>query len=287
MISVWSAYLMESSPEEMVAEFVNHGFRYTEISDEHGKELLQRGDPNKIGGALREHAANSGFSFPQGHLWLMADIVAPSQNRRLETINRLKDWLELFSALGVTAGVLHPGGARARGEGWSEDKIFETRRESLAILTDYIQDMPTAIAIENCGENIDELLAIIDAVDSDSLGVCLDTGHLNLINGDQGEFIRKCGSKLLALHIADNLGANDDHMLPCSVGTVDWNDVISALKEIGYKGLFNFEVPGERNCSPDIRLAKLDYILELGKLMIDEVLFKCDSKFLGYENNCI
>lgn len=266
-ISVWSSYLMENNPEEMVNEFSAYGFKYTEISDEHGKELLQRGEPAKIGRALCEYAKGYDFSFSQGHLWLMADIVDPSQNNRLETLDELKRWLELFSALGVRAGVLHPGGAKARGEGWSEDKISDVRSESLRTLTDFIQDMPITIAMENCGEDIDGILAIVDAVNSDSLGVCLDTGHLNLIKGNQGEFIRKCGSKLLALHIADNLGVNDDHILPYGAGTVDWADVINALNEIEYNGLFNFEVPGERYCSPEIRLAKLDYMLKLGKLM--------------------
>jgi sugar phosphate isomerase/epimerase len=270
-VSVWSAYLMESNPEEMIAEFANHGFKYTELSDEHGKELIQRGAPVKVGRALREYAEGYDFSFIQGHLWLKADIVNPSFDQRLETIDELKKWLELFSALGIRAGVLHPGGAKARGEGWSEEKISDVRSESLKILTDFIQDMPISIAIENCGENIDQLLAIVDGVDSDSLGICLDTGHLNLIKGNQGEFIHKCDSKLLALHIADNLGVNDDHMLPYSKGTVDWKDVINALHDINYDGLFNFEVPGERHCPAGARLVKLDYMLKLGELMMENV----------------
>jgi len=270
-ISVWSTYLMEHSPEEMVAEFSTHGFKYTELSDEHGKELIQRGNPVKIGRALRKYAEDYDFSFIQGHLWLTADIVEPSSNRRSETIDELKKWLELFSALGIRAGVLHPGGSKARSEGWPEDKISDVRSESLQILTDFIQDMPISIAIENCGENIDQLLSIVDGVNSDSLGICLDTGHLNLIKGNQGEFIRKCDSKLISLHIADNLGVNDDHILPYAAGTVDWDDVIHALHDINYSGLFNFEVPGERHCPPDARLAKLDYMLKLGELMMRDV----------------
>jgi sugar phosphate isomerase/epimerase len=267
-ISLWSAYLMELNPEEMVDTFVQYGYKYTEFSDEHGKELLQRGNPEKAGRALYDYAADHGFAFPQGHLWLKADIVEPSQNIRMKVVDDLKRWLELFGGLGIKAGVLHPGGAKARGEGWSEEKISETRTESLRVLTDFQKDRPTVITIENCGEDIDSLLNIINAVDSDKLAVCLDTGHLNLIAGDQGEFIRKCGHKLQALHIADNLGANDNHMLPYSVGTVNWSAVMGALKEIGYDRLFNFEVPGERNCPLEFRLAKLDYILKLGKFML-------------------
>ncbi|MCF6175340.1 MAG: sugar phosphate isomerase/epimerase [Victivallaceae bacterium] len=267
-ISLWSAYLMEQSPEEMVSTFVKHGYKYTELSDEHGFELLQRGNPEKTGRALYDYAAGHGFAFPQGHLWLKADIVDPSQNHRLEIIDELKKWLELFGALDISAGVLHPGGANARAAGWSEEKIFDTRSESLRILTDFQKGRPTTITIENCGEDVDALLKITDAVESDKLAICLDTGHLNLINGDQEEFIRKCGAKLQALHIADNLGVNDDHILPYSAGTVDWQGVMSALKAIDYNKLFNFEVPGERNCPLEFRIAKLDYILNLAEFMV-------------------
>ena len=59
-ISLWSSYLMDMSPEKMVDTFVEHGYRHTEISDEHGLELLQRGTPEKTGRALREYAAERG-----------------------------------------------------------------------------------------------------------------------------------------------------------------------------------------------------------------------------------
>lgn len=270
-ISLWSSYLMEIPPKQMVDTFVEHGYKYTEFSDEHGFELLEKGNPEKAGKALSNYAADRGFSFPQGHLWLGADIVDPSKTTRAKTLDDLKRWLELFDGLGIKAGVLHPGGAMARAKGWSEEKISDTRTESLKILTDFQKDRPTVITIENCGEDVDDLLKIINAVDSDKLAICLDTGHLNLIKGDQGEFIRKCGSKLQALHIADNLGTYDNHMLPYSAGTVDWKDVMSALKEIKYDGLFNFEVPGERNCPLEFRLTKLDYVLKLGKFMTNSV----------------
>jgi sugar phosphate isomerase/epimerase len=268
-ISLWSSYLMELSPEDMVKTFVKHGYSYTEFSDEHGFELLRRGNAAKAGKALYDYATDHGFAFPQGHLWLQADIVEPSKTIRMQIIDDLKRWLELFGALNIQAGVLHPGGAKARVAGWSEEKIFETRSESLRILTDFQQDRPTVITIENCGEDVDTLLNMVNSVESDKLAICLDTGHLNLIKGDQGEFIRKCGAKLQALHIADNLGVNDDHILPYSAGTVNWQGVMSALKAINYNKLFNFEVPGERNCPLEFRVEKLDYILKLAEFMIN------------------
>ena len=41
-----------------------------------------------------------------------------------------------------------------------------------------------------------------------------------------------------------------------------------ALREVGYAGLFNFEVPGENRCPMEVRLAKLDYALALAQFMI-------------------
>lgn len=32
------------------------------------------------------------------------------------------------------------------------------------------------------------------------------------------------------------------------------------LKEIGYDGLYNYEIPGESHCPPEIREYKLQYI---------------------------
>ncbi|MCK5845246.1 MAG: sugar phosphate isomerase/epimerase [Victivallales bacterium] len=268
-LSMWSTYLYGLPLVEIPAKFAKHGFRRLELSDEHGRELLEMGgSPEKKGREFRKSAADSGVSFPQGHLWLAADIVSPDNADRSKTIDELKKWLELFSAIGVEAGVLHPGGSKAKAAGWNEKRICETRTESLIELTDFIADIPISIALENCYENINQMNAIIDAVDSEKLRHCLDTGHLNLIGGDQGEYIRRCGSKLIALHIADNLGVDDNHMLPHSAGTIDWSAVVSALRDIEYKGLFNFEVPGESRCPMEIRLAKLDYALRLGELML-------------------
>jgi sugar phosphate isomerase/epimerase len=268
-VSMWTQYLNGLSIDGMLAAFAEHGFQTLELSDEHGRELIDRGDdPVETGRWFRDLAAEYGVSFMQGHLWITADIVNPDEKGLTATLAELKQWLELFAAIGVKAGVLHPGGGKARAAGWSERRIADARTATLRELTDFLADKPLSIALENCGETIEQMTAMVDAVDSDKLGHCLDTGHLNMIGGDQGEYIRRCGAKLIALHIADNLGECDDHMLPHSAGTVDWSDVVSALREVGYYGLFNFEVPGETRCSLEIRLAKLDYARRLGDLML-------------------
>jgi len=173
-------------------------------------------------------------------------------------------------ALDIKFGVLHPGG-----HNWSDDvdrqKILDIQQESLKQLLAYLAGSATIICLENvlkCGVTIEELLMIMAPFKRDNLGICLDTGHLNITGRDFTNFICKAGNDLKALHIADNLGVNDDHMLPYGKGTVPWGSVLSALKEIGYDKVFNFEVPGETACPERVKLAKLDYAKNLAELMI-------------------
>ena len=58
-------------------------------------------------------------------------------------------------------------------------------------------------------------------------------------------------------------------MLPCGRGTVNWKAFMPKLKESPYRGLFNFEVPGERCSMRALQRLKLKYALELGQLMFE------------------
>lgn len=269
---MWSSYLMEMSPEEMIVTFRRHGFICSELSDEHSFVLLKRGKPGKTGAALKKFADNLGFSFPQGHLYLTIDIACPDTASRRKNIDELKLWIELYAALDIRAAVLHPGGFSADGKNSAGKRINDARIKSLQELSRFAAGGPVAICLENLikvHNSSEDLLKIIkDCGSPANIGICLDTGHLNVAKGRPSDFIKNAGKRLKALHIADNLGENDDHILPFGRGTVDWESVMRALRGISYDGLFNFEVPGERKCPLEIRLAKLDYAFALAKAMV-------------------
>ncbi|MBQ6947332.1 MAG: sugar phosphate isomerase/epimerase, partial [Clostridia bacterium] len=71
-------------------------------------------------------------------------------------------------------------------------------------------------------------------------GLCLDVGHLFLLHIDFTYYITTLGTRIKALHIHDNDGAADSHLAPYA-GNVPWEDFLSAMKAIGYKGILNFE----------------------------------------------
>lgn len=75
---------------------------------------------------------------------------------------------------------------------------------------------------------------------------CIDTGHVNKAmrfdnNPTPATFIRAMGSAVKCLHLNDNNTLTDQHKPPMT-GVIDWNDVLSALDEIGYDGVYNLEL---------------------------------------------
>ena len=268
-LSVWSDYYFELSPEEKLIEFQKHGINYTELSDEDGIELLEReGTPREIGKAYGEYARSVGFNITQGHLWLQCKFCTMP-----DAMEKLMDWIELFEAIGIKNAVLHCDNLIERTDLTYKEKI-EKNYEFLAKLKENIKGYKIKICLENLDSicvNSDELLYLVKKLDSPNFGICLDTGHLNMSRNigyreSQRDFILKTRDYLSALHIADNEGGrSDQHMMPLGRGTVDFKEVISTLKEIGYTGILNYEIPGEAssNFAPrplEIRGYKLEYI---------------------------
>lgn len=71
---------------------------------------------------------------------------------------------------------------------------------------------------------------------------CLDTGHAMLSgNGDPAAMARTLGSRLKLLHIHDNDGKRDKHLLPFE-GIIDWQSFAKALSDIAYDGILSLEI---------------------------------------------
>ena len=78
--------------------------------------------------------------------------------------------------------------------------------------------------------------------------LCMDTGHTNeaVYFGTPSveESIRILGKDISLLHLHDNNTLGDQHLAPLygGYGAVNWANVFDALEEIGYAGVYNFEL---------------------------------------------
>lgn len=81
---------------------------------------------------------------------------------------------------------------------------------------------------------------------ADYFVMCMDTGHSHKAtrfnnNPSSPDVIRMLGSKIVALHLNDNDTLTDQHKIPLT-GSLDWEDILNALDEVGYNGTYNMEL---------------------------------------------
>ena len=257
--SIWSQFYNTKEPEEAILAFERDGLTHIELSHEHSAALLARcedhiAEGKKFAEFLREH----GISAPQGHLDFPTKLV-----REDGYIDSLVREIEMFEAIGIKNAVLHIDPMDVENTDY-RDRI-EKNVPKLRELIAKISHVDITLCLENlCVTfiSIEDILEVIERVGSDKLGICLDTGHLNILKANtQGDFIRKAGKYLKALHVHDNDGSSDQHLIPFARGRIDFKEIVTALRDIDYDGLFNFEIPGDSHkCPVEVKHAKVQYV---------------------------
>lgn len=87
----------------------------------------------------------------------------------------------------------------------------------------------------------EELLRLIEDVNCENVKVCWDVEHGSIEKLDQRKSMLLLKDHIVATHISDEAGRESIHILPY-LGNADWDEIIGALAEIGYTGVFNFEI---------------------------------------------
>ena len=86
----------------------------------------------------------------------------------------------------------------------------------------------------------ERLVGLMKDLDDANVGVVIDTGHRNL-SGDPAAALRTIGEYLITLHLHDNHGQEDEHLLP-GRGNIAWDEVVHALRSIDYAGVFMYAI---------------------------------------------
>ena len=147
--------------------------------------------------------------------------------------------LRCCQIMGIRYLVVHPIWRDADG------KIIDDKNVFLSVNADGIRTMLHAadkygviLLSENLlwGSSADPRIIsdLVWEVGHPQFGWCYDTGHAKSL-GYVPSLLRDCLLPPLSLHMQDNLGHGDDHLLPGD-GAIDWNDVMSNLLSCGYRG---------------------------------------------------
>jgi sugar phosphate isomerase/epimerase len=91
---------------------------------------------------------------------------------------------------------------------------------------------------------------MINEIKSDRLGICLDTGHAAVNRENLAQSVRALKGVRLHVHVDDNGGESDAHMIP-GEGGIDYTPFVEALEEIGYVGFLSAELGFQYTLDPD------------------------------------
>jgi len=101
-------------------------------------------------------------------------------------------------------------------------------------LIDIAEKQEINLAFENMNY-LEHLDYIFEHIDSPRLGFCYDSGHENYRHPD-ADCLSRYGHRLFAIHLDDNFGDSDLHLLPYD-GTINWTNIkrkIDASKKLNY-----------------------------------------------------
>jgi sugar phosphate isomerase/epimerase len=140
---------------------------------------------------------------------------------------------------------------------WLESSI-KTWTELIALA----EAAKTIIALENVYEKNPHILRrLFDALSSDSICFCFDTGHFNVFSFTPlNIWMQELGKYLGHLHVHDNHGKADEH-LPIGCGTFPFAELFETLRTFGVKPSMTLEAH-----NPDNLLQSLNNIKKMNLL---------------------
>ncbi|MBQ8509802.1 MAG: sugar phosphate isomerase/epimerase [Clostridia bacterium] len=197
---------------------------------------------------IHEAAAAAGIEISQVHgPWPTDDTSEEKRALVLEDMRRSMYGCYLMGAHNL---VIHPQMPFGHG-GVNEDPEFALEKtvELMRNLLPDCEKYDVVLCLENMPftkqriSTIDRIVEAVEKVGSPYAGVCFDTGHGNVFGRDLGDDVRCCARYLRVLHVHDNNGRMDSHLLPYR-GTANWESFTKALAEVGYTGSLSLETVG-------------------------------------------
>jgi len=271
-INLW-AFPEEYSLERILELAKDAGFEGVELVVEEGRINPEESEENLLN--VRKEVEKKGLeisSLATGLLWEYS-LTSSDETKRKKGEELILDMLRMAKILGADTILVVPGAVNIPWEPAFEKVPYEVAlkraKESLEKLVGKAEELKVNIGIENVWNGMFlsplEFKDFILEFGSPYLGAYFDVGNV-LINGFPEDWIRILGEKIKKVHLKDfkrNVG-NLDGFVGLLEGDVNWEEVIKALKEVGYDDFLVAEVFPYK-FHPDAQIYKtsiaMDYIL--------------------------
>ena len=274
-----SAYFGLYDYDEGFKKLKSHGYGcidYAELCNRHSD--LYKFSDDKFRGFLTdigESANKHGVEITQLHgLWVTEDRM---RAQREESISYFIKEIIGASYMGCKNVVIHPFLPFGWGSEIDKDKIWDVNIDLFTRLMPYAEKYNVTVCAENLPftaismSTVKDVKKLIREINHPKFKACLDTGHANVFHDDIAEDVRILGDDLATLHVHDNKGNWDQHLIPY-MGNIKWEEFLAALKEIGYKGNFTLETMISNSMPQPIKEEMQRSLAALARQMADKIV---------------
>jgi len=212
------------------------------LSDAEAASMLQ---------AHRKAAEEAGIEISQVHgpwRWPPQDGTEEDRAERMEKMKRCLHYTVLLGCKYMVVHPIMPFHINDIGTG-KEETTWQINMDYYRELLQTAREENVIIALENMPMpqfsigSPEQILQFVTEINDAYMKVCLDTGHVSVYDKRQpSEAVYVLGNWIKVLHIHDNGGRGDEHLLPYArTGVIDWPAFGRALRDIGYTGTFSYE----------------------------------------------
>lgn len=205
---------------------------------------------------LKEYADSLGLEIPQTHS--LVDAYTPDREKNKILRERALCDIEATALLGCKYCVIHCISSYQWGFETGYERMHKENQKMYADFIETAKKFGVNITLESfggvtikgvsgydCFADADRMLREYEDIPTKNKAFCFDCGHTHVAaqnnNPDVAGFVEKFGNRIKVLHLHDNNGFTDQHLIP-GYGTVKWNELFEALDKIGYDGYYNFEL---------------------------------------------
>jgi sugar phosphate isomerase/epimerase len=164
--------------------------------------------------------------------------------RRQAAVQETEAALQIARRIPFDVVVVHLGTPAARQNPGDNNRGAAIR--SLEEISRIAGPLGVRVAVEVIPNRLSDagsLVALIESgIDARHVGICLDFGHAHLM-GDVADAVETAAEHLIATHVHDNRGRDDEHLVPYH-GTIDWDLALVTMQKIGYDGTYLMELAG-------------------------------------------
>lgn len=275
---IYSILDLEKALERVSANSV----RFIEISFEHLSKLSRNGvaDFNALK-KVKEVEESLGVKIIQVHGPfgdIDFDFSSEDYSHRSKALEKVFSWIKCISEFEWGVLVLHTARIVSSQEYDSLSLIEKTKQANIRFFKEvskYASNYGVKVAVENrlesgYGALPRDLMELVNNVGSDYLGICFDTGHAHVNKLDLESTLESIREFLIATHIHDNNGFEDQH-LPPMMGSMQWDSFMKAIRKINYRKPLILEIHeyGRLELDDNVLRASMILMNELTKELED------------------